>query len=147
MHIQDGALFFPDRLDLSEAEAWERCAPIVEHVKQSGGVLTLLWHDRSHGPERFWGDFYVRLVESLKASTGWFATAADVTGWFQKRRGVRFNAARTAFSYDGGIIDPPLTVRVHQPASPAKTIDISWNGASAFDCSPYLVNTAAYSLQ
>src|SRR5205814_1000352 len=138
---------FPDRLNLSESDAWNRCAPVIEHAKRAGGVLTLLWHDRSHGPERFWGDFYVRLVESLKASTGWFATGAEVTGWFRKRRGVRFDTARVSLSYEGEVIDPPLTVRIHQPAAAVKTLDIPWNGQSAFDCGPYLVNTAPYSLQ
>src|SRR5207253_9032885 len=59
LHIQDGALFYPDRLDLSEPDARSRCDRLVEHARGFGGVLTMLWHDRSHGPERFWGDFYL----------------------------------------------------------------------------------------
>ncbi len=58
LHIQDGALFYPQRLDLSEPEAEKRCKELIENAGQFGGVLTVLWHDRSHGPERFWGDFY-----------------------------------------------------------------------------------------
>jgi hypothetical protein len=161
MHIQDGALFFPDRLDSSETEAWARCAPIIEHAERSGGVVTLLWHDRSHGPERFWGEFYARLVGRLKASTGWFATAADVIAWFRKRRAVRFGfadepGAPVSLSYDGDVISPPLTIRFHQPSAgnqnagvPAsvKTIDVAWDGRAPFDRAPYFTNETALSLQ
>jgi len=53
LHIQDGALFYPQRLDLSQSEAGERCAALIDNARESGGVLNVLWHDRSHGPERF----------------------------------------------------------------------------------------------
>src|SRR5262249_2069464 len=66
MHIQDGALFYRRRLGLSEAEAKQHCQAFIKNSQKHGGVLTVLWHDRSHGPERFWGDFYVDLVQTLK---------------------------------------------------------------------------------
>jgi hypothetical protein len=114
-------------------------------------VLTVLWHDRSHGPERFWGDFYVRLVQALKSLDGWFGTAAQVVGWFQKRREVRFDRAeaadgtgRTWLRYHAAKILPPLKIRVHCPYagendgdSPCETIskfvDIPWNGETAVE--------------
>ena len=55
VHIQDGALFFPERLDLSESGAWERCEGLLSHVREHGGVLTVIWHDRSHGRSGFGG--------------------------------------------------------------------------------------------
>src|ERR1039458_7589530 len=90
MHIQDGALFFRERLDLSEAEAWELCARMIQDARKFGGVATILWHDRSSGPERFWGDFYVRLVREIKAQNPWFASAGQAVSWFRQRRGVVF---------------------------------------------------------
>ena len=33
----------------------------MDNASEFGGVLTVIWHDRSHGPERFWGDFYIKL--------------------------------------------------------------------------------------
>jgi hypothetical protein len=90
LHIQDGALFNPERSDLSEAEAWELCSTFTRHARAHGGVLTVLWHDRSHGPERFWGDFYARLVGELKTLNVWFGTAGEVTEWFRARRSVTF---------------------------------------------------------
>jgi hypothetical protein len=151
MHIQDGALFYPQRLDLSEPEAWKRCGDLIDNARKFGGVLTVLWHDRSHGPERFWGDFYVRLVQALRSLDGWFGTAAQVVGWFQKRREVRFDrvvasdgTGRTWLRYHGDKILPPLTVRVHLPCargnngdSPCETtskfVEIPWNGETAVE--------------
>jgi peptidoglycan/xylan/chitin deacetylase (PgdA/CDA1 family) len=138
LHIQDGALFYPGRLNLSEADAWLRCARLIENAKAYGGVLTVLWHDRSHAPERFWGDFYVRLVNALKAHGAWFGTAGNVVEWFAKRREVRFerSAMGIRLRYHGDAISPALTLRVHRrrpaggagPQSGASWIDIPWAG-------------------
>lgn len=140
MHIQDGALFFPERLDLSESEAWKRCEMLIGRARQLGGVLTLLWHDRSHGPERFWGDFYERLLLLLRSSNPWFGTAAQVTTWFQHRRNVRFQCANaadntvpTCLRYVGtGSIHPPLNVRVHLPRTSQDDEILHYSGTGAF---------------
>jgi hypothetical protein len=138
LQIQDGALFFPNRLDLPEPDAWERCGRLIDHVRAFGGVLTVLWHDRSHGPERFWGDFYVRLVQALRSLDGWFGTAGQVVGWFRQRREVRFErldgadgTARIRLHYHGEDIRPPVTVRVHRPG--ATFADVAWNGGADLD--------------
>ncbi len=90
MHIQDGALFYPTRLHLSDTAARERCAELVRHAERDGGLLTVLWHDRSHAPDRHWGEFYRGLVGTLKQSQAWFATAGQVVRWFRQRRELRF---------------------------------------------------------
>lgn len=133
MHIQDGALFYPERLDLSEPEAERRCQTLIDNAAKFGGVLTLLWHDRSHGPERFWDDFYVRLVELLKSSNVWFGSAGQTVQWFQSRRAVRFERNDAAgqdaplrIRYQGTEIQPPLTLRIHKPGQ--DVCDIPWNG-------------------
>lgn len=125
-HIQDGALFYPNRLDLSEAEAHERCNSLIDNNMTFGGILTLIWHDRSHGPERFWGDFYVQLVQSLKSSGAWFATASQAVNWFRQRRALRFEHAETGacvgIYLDRGLREdlPPFRLRVHRPTSSVK---------------------------
>ena len=145
MHIQDGSLFYSNRLDLSEPEAWERCGRMIDDAGNFGGVLTVLWHDRSHGPERFWGDFYARLVGKLRAMNVWFGSAGQVVDWFRKRREVAFERDKTVHeeerikicSPDEGI-SPALTLRVHYPAGVGPgaagersgSVDISWNGHS-----------------
>ena len=143
MHIQDGALFYPQRLDLSEPEAWQRCGDLIDHATKLGGVLTILWHDRSHGPERFWGDFYLTLLQALRSLDTWFGTAAQVVGWFRKRREVRFDrveapdaTGRTRLRYHGEQILPPLTIRIHRPSAAGTagaSLDIPWNGETALE--------------
>jgi hypothetical protein len=145
LHIQDGALFYPQRLDLSEPEAENRCQALIDNARKFGGMLTLLWHDRSHGPERFWGDFYVRLLQKLRSLDVWFGAAAQVIGWFRKRREVRFErvedgvGARPQLRYEGEEIQPPLRIRVYLPPRSSKGdelggeatvefIDVPWNG-------------------
>ena len=147
MHIQDGALFYPGRLHLTEAEADARCAKMMDGASRLGGVITILWHDRSHGPERFWGGFYVRLVQALKQQRTWFASASQATGWFRKRRGVRFSAAfevspQIHTRRDESLATPPLKVRIYNPhhslgyalSGPALPFaEFAWDGNSAED--------------
>lgn len=138
LHIQDGALFYPHNLDLSEAEAARHCSLLIDHAQSSGGVLTVLWHDRSHGPERFWGDFYITLVQTLRSSNAWFATASQAVDWFRARRRVRFArldggcGSSVRVSYDGQPIDPPLILRQHEGASAG---DAAWNGVMSIETS------------
>jgi hypothetical protein len=122
MHIQDGALFYPQRLNLSEREAEARCQVLIDNARDVGGVLTVLWHDRSHAAERFWGEFYVRLVRGLKSEDACFASGTQVVTWFGNRRKVRFEPVdagegSTGFNlrYDGEETSPPLKIRVHHP--------------------------------
>ena len=136
MHIQDGALFYPQRLDLPEPEAETRCGALVDRAKTLGGVLTVLWHDRSHGPERFWGDFYVNLVDTLKASGAAFATAQQVVTWFRLRRQVRFetfeHAGRTQIRVrsEAAAVEPPLRVVLHNVNARKGEAEIAWDGGT-----------------
>jgi hypothetical protein len=52
LHIQDTALFYPNRLGLSDAQAWELCVTLLNLASRIGGVLTVSWHERSLAPER-----------------------------------------------------------------------------------------------
>lgn len=140
VHIQDGALFYPNRMDLSEAEAQTCCHALMQNAKDSGGVLTMIWHDRSHGPERFWGDFYRMLLGKLRSASAWFATASQAVSWFEKRRQVRFERVLTANGvqvqprYDGPEVWPPFKIRVYTPATvrsaqlTSSFADILWKG-------------------
>jgi hypothetical protein len=131
MHIQDGALFYAGKLALSESVAWDRCQAMIANTGRSGGVLTVLWHDRSLGPERHWGDFYARLVDDLKKRGAWFANARTVVDWFRARRAVRFTAQGCEFAAGAPRGLPPLRVRTHRPG--VAPHDISWDGNTAFE--------------
>jgi hypothetical protein len=89
--IQDTALFYPDRMNLSEKQARARCQPLIRNAVETGGVLTLSWHDRSLVPERNWGYFYGSLLKELEAARPHFATARQVVHWFRARRAITFS--------------------------------------------------------
>jgi hypothetical protein len=147
LHIQDGALFYPRRLNLSEDEAWKMCKKFIEHARAHGGVLTILWHDRSHCPERLWGNFYERLVTALKASDVWFGTAKEVVTWFRARRSVTFERCPDSVGGDrifarcqGATPRHPFVLRSHFPpgeTSPVDPVssqnDAVWSGESDAD--------------
>ena len=146
LHIQDGALFYPRTLDLSEAEARIRCDAVIDRVRRFGGVVTVLWHDRSHGPERFWGGFYINLLQSLKTRGAWFGTAAQVIGWFRQRRAVRFErssqgaGATIRLEHRGAEIRPPLIIRTHRRSAGRQVVtDLCWSGQATVE-----VNTAEH---
>ena len=134
LHIQDGALFYPQRLDLSEPDAATRCRQLIDRANTLGGVLTVLWHDRSHGPERFWDDFYIDLVQALKSAGARFGTAEQVVTWFRRRREVRFETVedgrgtRIRLRSEGGTIQPPLRIVLHNPGGKAGETEMSWSG-------------------
>ncbi len=91
LHIQDTALFNPSRMNLRTDDARRYCNEILSHVAgKNGGVITILWHQRSIGPERLWGDFYVWLLAELCREQCWFASARDCVAWFRARRTVKF---------------------------------------------------------
>jgi hypothetical protein len=136
MHIQDGALFFPQKLDLDETHAWALCQDVIQNAERLGGVLTVLWHDRSHGPERYWGDFYAKLVEDLKARNVWFATGLQAVSWFKRRREVSFATVdgklqASVLPVAASSALPPMVVRVH-PGKSMAPVDYSWTGQTEF---------------
>jgi hypothetical protein len=143
LHIQDGALFFPGRLGLTDSEAWILCETFIANAEKLGGVLTVLWHDRSPGPERFWGDFYVRLVQTLKSRKVWFGTGGQMVSWFRQRREVAFQrveaedgTCRIRLRGSGRTVTPSLRVRIHSKEgievagrrASTRFIDLSWDG-------------------
>lgn len=92
LHIQDTAIFGSPSTNTSNDSAGQLCDRIIESVVRNMGALTILWHQRSLGPERLWGDFYALLIQELREKNAWFATAGDVVDWFRIRRSVRFTA-------------------------------------------------------
>jgi hypothetical protein len=145
LNVQDSALFYPDRMNLSENEAMESCKDLIRQMVNCGGALTINWHTRSLSPERLWSDFYQRLLEEIQKHRVWFGTAQQVVSWYRARRELRFEQVQ--FSEDGlrlKITGPasdnqlPFVVRIRHPKSissagstacptPAYS-DIPWKG-------------------
>ena len=125
LHVMDTALFYPSRLGLTAAAAWNVVVPLVDEAERHGGALTVNWHDRSLAPERLWGGFYLDLVDELKRRKAWFPTAAGAVAWFRAAplRGIRLGPLGRPLAADHRVGrrwrgETGLTVRVHAPASP-----------------------------
>lgn len=143
--IQDTALFYADRMNLSDREAMRHCHHILGVLGDFGGVVTVNWHTRSLSPERQWEDFYARLLDELRLRNVWFATGLQVVNWFRQRRSVAISVQhendriRVAL---GGVphnIQPGFRVRVYAPnnssvsdglasPSPLSYSDFLWRG-------------------
>jgi hypothetical protein len=159
--VQDTAMFYPDRTNLSEEEAMDSCSRLIQFISIFGGTLTVNWHTRSLSPERLWGDFYTRLLEEIRKSRVWFGTARQIVEWFRARRALRFeqvqfSGGRLCLKIAGRPADghPPFLIRVYLPQSkvskdfdvqtttPAYT-DTPWNGETELRVD--LQNTVGYS--
>ncbi len=88
--IQDTALFSKGRMNLIDKKANTLCSEIINKSHLYGGVLTILWHQRSIAPERLYGDFYMNFINELKNNGVWFGTGNQILEWFKKRRNISF---------------------------------------------------------
>jgi peptidoglycan/xylan/chitin deacetylase (PgdA/CDA1 family) len=130
LHVQDTALFSSGRMGLSEERAWPLVDDLLKNAGQYGGALTINWHDRSLSPERLWGDFYLKIIESLKRSRPWVSTASRVVRWFDNRRSISFKEVvflqdKIRLCIEGKHCDdlPDFVVRIHEPKT-ARSLDI-----------------------
>jgi len=130
LHVQDTAMLYPGRMNLSEKQAMARCGNLIRDIKVHGGVFTINWHDRSLAPERNWDTLYLGLLDTLRGGNVWFATAGEAVSWFEKRRAARFERAGGPGNLPNVMVSetlkgegPPLSLRVHSPAVPVKEGD------------------------
>ena len=107
--IQDTALFYTRRMHLDEAQAFAVCEQVIAEACAFGGGITLLWHLRSIGPERWWNDFYRRLLDHLETEGAWLAPAAEIVEFYRRRRAV---------ALDVSLDDGALTVRPRVDGEP-----------------------------
>lgn len=113
MIIQDTALFYPGRMHLTRDQARDRCHKILDTVTESGGCVTINWHDRSLEPERLWGAFYRELLEELSARRAWFTSASAAVAWFRGRRLIEFGQRDDDWVITSpGLAGPPARLRL-----------------------------------
>jgi hypothetical protein len=151
LNIQDTAMFYPSRMNLSETKALASCKQLLSVTAMFGGALTVNWHTRSLSPERLWGDFYAMLLEEIRHYRVWFGTGQEIVAWFRNRRALSFEEVQfakegvrlkiTGPSADGHV---PFFVRVYPQGSrlsldsvstAAKPLysDIPWKGEAALN--------------
>ena len=90
LNIQDTALFYSSRMNLKASSAFEVAKSLIEEIRKYGGALTVNWHHRSIGPERYWDEFYLSLLEYIKKDRVLFLCARDAVKWFKRRRSISF---------------------------------------------------------
>lgn len=164
LNIQDTAMFYPSRMNLSELKAINSCKELLQITATMGGVVTINWHTRSLSPERLWGDFYATLLDEMRRYRVWFGTAQEIVTWFRNRRALSFEDVQFAEGQNlrlkiGGISPeqrPPFLVRVHHrrtrtPQNPARATvepaysDIPWDSEERYlsstprSASPYIL--------
>ena len=99
------------------------CRDLISKIMKLGGVLTINWHQRSLGPERFWEDLYRRILGALREHRVWYATGAQAVGWYRKRRDIQFtqdslseNTVTVSLNGNGPDAVLPMRVLVHSPS-------------------------------
>lgn len=126
MHVMDTAMFYLSYMSLSPGAAKRELDGLMEKASRFGGVLTVNWHDRSIGPERFWEDVYLELIEELKSRGAWMPTAAEAVAWFRQRRAAVMEVQEdsdsrvrvTTSAPEGFEHLPGLRLRSYQPGEP-----------------------------
>jgi hypothetical protein len=117
MHVMDTAMFYPNYLNLTPAQAQKAVRPIIENAAHFGGVVTINWHDRSVAPERLWDADYAQLLEQLRVGGACFLTARQAVSWFRKRRTAVFeqngDTVKIKIPDDDGAGLPGLRMRTY----------------------------------
>ena len=120
LHVMDTALFYLSYLGLTAQQAGTVIRHMANCAADSGGVLTINWHDRSVAPERLWDRSYRELIHDLGSRGAWFSTALEAVSWFRMRRSAVFEInpcepsevrVKIAVAHDDGL--PGLRLRVH----------------------------------
>lgn len=73
--IQDGTLMAKWRKRLSVSQAWLEIRTILETARKNNAVVTVLWHNASFGPPRYWDSLYENIIRQGKQDGAQFITA------------------------------------------------------------------------
>jgi peptidoglycan/xylan/chitin deacetylase (PgdA/CDA1 family) len=77
MNIQDVTLLARWRKNLPPKRAWAEIESLLDQAKIKRAVVTVLWHNNSFGPPRFWEDIYERILQKGGADGAGFKRAID----------------------------------------------------------------------
>jgi peptidoglycan/xylan/chitin deacetylase (PgdA/CDA1 family) len=79
--LQDGALMRQDNLDLSETGAIKLGKKLIDRVKETKGVISLLWHPNTVVQPSWWR-VYEELLKYIHEQNGWGASAKEIRDWW-----------------------------------------------------------------
>ena len=86
--IQDGAMFHHRKgMRLNHTMALEYITTLAGRVRETGGVLTVLWHPDTISQPVYW-DTYRKTLAILDDMGGWFGSVREVGEWWQKENGI-----------------------------------------------------------
>lgn len=77
LNIQDIALLEPGRIGLTPRKAWKQIHGLLREAKESGAVITILWHTHSFSAPRYWGTLYEKLIAQAKQDGARIMPARD----------------------------------------------------------------------
>ena len=105
-------------MGLTQDQGIREIEKTFKQMREIGGALTVNWHLRSIGPERWWDDSYRHLLRYAESPSVWTATAREVVEWFSLRRSTRFSEldpeqGSLEVSVVGNPNVPALQLRLH----------------------------------
>ncbi len=136
LHVMDTALFSGGRLNLPQEQGVSAIEKLADLLHRFGGVLTVNWHMRSLGPERFWDEPYRLLLRLTEQGEAWAACGREVVEWFALRRSAKFTVldghpgSMRVSAADPGAL-PRLLLRCYNrsPGQASAAEDIPWSGS------------------
>ena len=75
----------------------QTCDRTLETVKQTGGVLTLLWHHTVFNDQEFpgWPQRYQKIIQQTRKDKAWVTNGREVAGWWARRRSAELSVEFT----------------------------------------------------
>ena len=86
LNIMDVTLF--NRMKLDFGEAWKICKNLIDSVKNLGGVITILWHNRSFDEISFpgWKKIYEKILEYGYKNNAWLTSCEEIWRWCDEQQ-------------------------------------------------------------
>jgi peptidoglycan/xylan/chitin deacetylase (PgdA/CDA1 family) len=77
LNIQDVTVLAKWRKNLRPKNAWKEIERVLELAKIHRAVVTVLWHNNSFGPPRYWENLYEKILEKGRADGAAFKKAIE----------------------------------------------------------------------
>ncbi len=102
-------------------QPWDEFLKIFNHIHQTQGVLTLLWHHSVFNENEFpgWASDYEKILDYAREKNAWIGSARQIYEWWTRREKTTFN-----WWYEGLILkifpdskDDHHTIKIYFPDS------------------------------